>query len=159
MKQGIVAAVVLLGLTAVPATASNLALIIQAYRPEEGWEAEDEDPQNELWNDIYLMLEGLDTAKWGRLMPLSTFPPERIHVLHGTGQDWPSRAWRYDPRVQYADTSMWMTDAPAHFDTIVRYLVAFAHGDQGLGIEALGQNDTLFIYTWGHGGCASAGRA
>jgi hypothetical protein len=86
-----------LALTSALVLASNQALIIQAYSPEEGWEAKDDDPQNELWNDVYLMFEGLDTAKWGRRMAPSTFPPERIHVLYASGADWPGLTWRYDP--------------------------------------------------------------
>jgi len=97
------------------------------------------------------MFELLDTAAYGRLMKLSTLPAERIHMLYADGRDWEVARllFRYRPsRLGLQGIS----DDTASKAKVERYMRAFAYGDHGLGIDPMGPNDTLFIYTWGHGG-------
>jgi len=131
--------------------ANNHALIIQAFHPEEGLDFYSEDKTNALWNDTYLMFELLDTAAYGRLMKLSTFSPERIHLLYANGTDWrpASHLERYSPARRLGLQKI--SDDTASKAKVERYMRAFAYGDHGLGIDPMTPNDTLFIYTWGHG--------
>ncbi|MEO0079950.1 MAG: FlgD immunoglobulin-like domain containing protein [candidate division WOR-3 bacterium] len=151
-----VMAAAVVALTVVPVHGANRALIIQAFHPEEGLDFYSNDKMNALWNDTYLMFELLDTAgaKFGHLMRLNAISEDRIHVLYANGQDWEEirRPYyvRYDPRRRLGLPQI--TDDTCRIDKVKRYLEAFAHGDAGLGIEPMTANDTLFIYTWGHGG-------
>lgn len=136
----------------VPCYAANHALIIQAFHPEEELDFYSEDKMNALWNDTYLMFELLNTAEYGHLMKLNTIPADRINTLYANGEDWPRARFleRYDPwrRLRLQQIS----DDTCTKAKVERYLRAFAYGDAGLGIDPMTPNDTLFIYTWGHGG-------
>lgn len=144
-------AVVMCALIA-PASGSgnNHALIVQAFdAAQSDFSVPDTSLYKAFWNDPYLLYEMLNTTQYGHRFSLSPIPHERIHLLYADGEDYAGRTWRYKPLDRLGIPKA--TDAPATLDTVCRYLEAFAHGDQSLGIERMTWSDTLVVYLFGHG--------
>jgi Tol biopolymer transport system component len=121
------------------ARASDNAVIIEAWSPEEAysldWGAQDI-VKDELWNDAYMAFEmycarpGIDSN------------PDQIHFLWADTVDYWRKGQRYNPlgRLRISRIS----DDTACIATITNTFNSLA--------GTMGQSDTLFCYTWGHGG-------
>jgi len=92
-----------------------------------------------FWNDTYLMWEILYTRGW---------PDENIHVLDGDGRDYYQPARRYQAR--YHDLRQ-ITDRPAYYADVEDIFSDLANGDPSAGIEPMGPDDNLFVWTFDHG--------
>lgn len=123
-------------------TASNNAIIIQGLTPTEAagldWAPQDVDTLDELWNDCFLAFEmfcarpGIDTT------------PGRIHMLWGKGGDFGREGARYDPWGRLELDSI--TDDSACIATVESVFGVLSQPGR------MTESDTLFCYTWGHGG-------
>ncbi len=133
------AAILALAMVLSGAQASNRAVIIQAWKPTEAtgldWAPEGLDTLDELWNDCYLAYEmwcarpGIDTN------------PDRIHFLWADAQDFPRQGTRYNPYLRLGLRRI--SDDTACRTTVTNTFNALA--------SQVGTNETLFVYTWGHG--------
>ena len=142
MKLSVIVTLValVLSMTAPCAQAADNAVIIQGWLPTEAagldWAPAGKDTLDELWNDSYLAFEmfcarpGIDTN------------PDRIHMLWGTGSDYPRQGVRYNPwgRLRLGTITDSIADTP-HVRTCFESLAT-----------VMSSTDTLFCYTWGHGG-------
>ena len=114
---------------------NNHAVIIQGFLPAEG--LPDVSNANELWNDCFL---------WYELMynrPSIDSNTDRIHMLWGRGHD-----FRRTGDVRYAPAWLGLdsiTDDSASASTVNSCFSALA-------ADSLESDDTMFVYTWGHGG-------
>jgi hypothetical protein len=122
--------------------------VVQAWLPEESAQLDWGDgytgPRNELWNDCFLAYEmfcsrpGIDSAH------------DRIHMLWGRGFDYRrEHDDRYAPEIRFLGKVRSITDDSACITTVGKTFASLA--------GQMGPSDTLFCYTWGHGGC-SCGR-
>jgi len=123
------------------ARASNHAVIIQGWLPTEAscldWAPEGLDTLDELWNDCALMFEHFYNR------PAVDSDPSRIHMLWAEGNDY----WRQGPRYkpEWIDSLLHhLTDDTADIPHISACFESLA--------AVMDSTDTLFCYTWGHGG-------
>lgn len=130
------AATVLVALTAsVFAFGNNHAVVVEGFLPHEGLPGVDN--ADELWNDCFL---------WYELMynrPSIGGDSDRIHMLWGRGSDFRRTGdVRYDPARMglrsITDDSAYAFTVESCFNSLVQ--------------ESLASDDTMFVYTWGHGG-------
>jgi hypothetical protein len=134
------AVMTVVGILAAPAGAASQAVIIQGWTPYEaahvGWAPEGPDTLNELWNDCFLVYEmlynrnaiGGDTT--------------RIHMLWSQGHDYHDKGERYDPlRLEIQHEITGDSASIATVDSVFGVLA-----------ELIGPDESLFCYTWGHGG-------
>ena len=86
---------------------------------------------NEFWNDVVIMYRIIKARGYNE-----------IYVLYADGRD-------YDcPWDKYKEE---MTDFSATKESVQKVFAALASGDSSLGIDAMGDNDILFVYTFDHG--------
>ena len=86
---------------------------------------------NEFWSDVVIMYRILQNRGYGE-----------IYVLYADGRDY---ACPWDKYQQQ------MTDFAATKEYVQKIFAALAYGDTALGIDAMGDNDILFVYTFDHG--------
>lgn len=86
---------------------------------------------NEFWLDVVLMYRILKARGY-----------EEQYVLYADGKDYSCGWSKYDEK---------MTDFPALKDNVSKIFNALAFGDSSLGINALSEADTLFVFTFDHG--------
>uniref|UniRef100_A0A7C4CC83 Uncharacterized protein n=1 Tax=candidate division WOR-3 bacterium TaxID=2052148 RepID=A0A7C4CC83_UNCW3 len=130
-------------LCAAAVSAADWGVVVQGWLPEEAdgqdWGDGYEGPKNELWNDCFLAYElfcsrpGMDSAH------------NRIQMLWGKGFDYSRRNdERYNPRLRFPEQVTTITDDSACLATVESTFAVLA--------GVMGSEDTLFCYTWGHGG-------
>lgn len=91
---------------------------------------------NEFWNDTLWMYKTLLN---------SGYTPERIFVLYGYGNDHISA----NPKYKWSGT---VTDFPATIVWVNKVFDGLKNGDATNGIPKMKDNDTLFVWTFDHGG-------
>ncbi len=89
-----------------------------------------------FWNDTLWMYKTL-LAKG--------YTKENIYVLYGNGADFASA----NPRYQYGET---ITDFPATVGWVNTVFDGLKNGDAANGIQKVDSNDSLFVWTFDHGG-------
>jgi len=137
-------------LCAVAVNAADQGVVVQGWLPEESAQLDWGDgyagPKNELWNDCFLAYEmfcgrpGMDSAH------------DRIQMLWGKGYDYRrENDDRYNPQLRFQNQGITsITDDSACIATVEAAFASLA--------GQMGPSDTLFCFTWGHGGCG-CGRA
>jgi Tol biopolymer transport system component len=136
MRRLLVAAVLAALTASAFATGNNHAVIIEGILPLEGLPSVD--TADELWNDCFLWYELMyNRASIGG-------DSDRIHMLWGQGSDFRRDGdWRYDPYAQMRLQSI--TDDSATVSTVESCFNSLTQ-------EGMVSDDTMFVYTWGHGG-------
>jgi hypothetical protein len=125
-----------LGLAPTLAQDSSHAVIIEGWTPEQGASHQGGDTlRDELWNDCFLMFEQFYSR------PAIDSDPSRIHMLWADGADYWRKGRRYNPAWLRLDT---LTDAPGDTGAIRQCFASL--------VPRMTAADTLFCYTWGHGG-------
>ncbi len=109
--------------------ARNYALLICGGRAEEFW-------GECFWNDTVWIYKALIGAG---------YTPENIYVLYGNGVDYNSA----NPTYRYPGT---VTDYPATYTWVTKVMDGMKNGDAANGIAKMKDNDTLFVWTFDHGG-------
>ncbi|HVH46364.1 MAG TPA: C13 family peptidase [Labilithrix sp.] len=96
-----------------------------------------------FWNDTVWMYKSLLA---------NGYEPEDIFVLYGDGADFVSAnpAYKHPTKV---------TDFAATVGNVNAVLDGLKNGDAGRGIPKMDQNDSLFLWTFDHGGRTSSGEA
>ena len=92
-----------------------------------------------FWNDTVWMYKTLRNAGYSK---------ENIYVLYGYGADYASA----NPRYQSSET---VTDFPATVSWVNKMFDGLKNGDAASGIKKMTSNDTLFVWTFDHGGGGS----
>jgi len=89
-----------------------------------------------FWNDTVWIYKGLIAAGYA---------PENIYVLYGDGADYNSAnpGYRYPGKV---------TDFPATYAWVTKVIDGMKNGDPANGVAKMKDNDTLFVWTFDHGG-------
>jgi len=93
---------------------------------------------NEFWNDTVWMYKTLRNAGYSA---------ENIYVLYGAGSDYPTA----NPNYKMPGESK-ITDFPATLQWVNKVLDGMKNGDAALGIRKMRPSDTLFVWTFDHGG-------
>ena len=73
------------------------------------------------------------------------YTPENIYVLYADGSDYNSA----NPTYQYPGN---VTDFPASYAWVTKVIDGMKNGDSANGIAKMKDNDTLFVWTFDHGG-------
>ena len=89
-----------------------------------------------FWNDTVWIYKALIGAGYA---------PENIYVLYADGADYNSA----DPTYQYPGK---VTDYPATYAWVTKVIDGMKNGDAANGIAKMKDNDTLFVWTFDHGG-------
>lgn len=89
-----------------------------------------------FWNDTVWMYKTLLNAG---------YEPENIYVLYGYGSDYASA----NPNYQHSTT---VTDFPATVNWVNKVFNGMKNGDAANGIKKMRDVDTLFVWTFDHGG-------
>lgn len=93
-----------------------------------------------FWNDTVWIYKSLIAAGYA---------PQNIYVLYGDGADYNSA----NPNYRYAGK---VTDYPATFAWVTKVIDGMKNGDAANGIAKMKDNDTLFVWTFDHGGGGQA---
>jgi len=94
---------------------------------------------DEFWNDTVWMYKTLRSAGYDR---------KYIYVLYGYGSDYPS----VHPFYRSSET---VTDFPATISKVTMVLNGLKNGDAANGIYKMTTSDSLFVWTFDHGGGGS----
>ena len=89
-----------------------------------------------FWNDTVWIYKALIGAGYA---------PENIYVLYADGADYNSA----DPTYHYPGK---VTDFPATYAWVTKVIDGMKNGDPANGIAKMKDNDTLFVWTFDHGG-------
>lgn len=122
---------VAIDLSRVQLTPRKFAVLICGDVAESGYD--------EFWNDTVWMYKTLRSAGYAR---------QNIYVLYGYGSDYASA----NPKYQSSET---VTDFPATTTWVNTVFNGLKNGDAANGIYKMNANDSLFLWTFDHGGSGS----